>query len=288
MTRKKSKKINWRAFTSMLILFSFLVIGITGIVLYFAPPGRIAHWSNWKFISLTKEGWQAVHTIFSFTFIATAVFHLKFNWKPLMAYLKKKIQEGRKVRKEFAFSGILSIAILTFTLAEVPPFSTVMDWGAALSNSWANEQTEPPVPHAESMTLEELSKATQIPLQEVLKQLKQAGIEPENTNSIELRDLAAQYALTPQQLYEEILAHKKTASASVTVGGGYGRKNISEICEDINTPISICLEKLRSHGIGATADSNIRELASKHSKNPIDIVSMMQSNDSKLAQRKSD
>jgi hypothetical protein len=40
------KKINWRSFTSIYMGFSFILMALTGIVLYIAPPGRVAYWSN--------------------------------------------------------------------------------------------------------------------------------------------------------------------------------------------------------------------------------------------------
>lgn len=113
MATKQNMKLNWRAFTSILILFSFLIIACTGIILYLVPPGRIAHGSNRTLFALTKEGWQAVHKILSFTFIIAAIFHLNFNRKPLMAYLKRKIEEGARVREELGFAGSVT-AIVSF------------------------------------------------------------------------------------------------------------------------------------------------------------------------------
>lgn len=81
---------NWRSFLSVYMGFSFLIMTVTGIILYIAPPGRVAHWSNWTLAGLLKEEWQAIHTIFTFIFIAAGVLHIIFNWKPLLSYLRKK------------------------------------------------------------------------------------------------------------------------------------------------------------------------------------------------------
>lgn len=145
----KKKKFNWRAFISMYISVSFLIMVVSGVILYFAPSGRVAFWSIWKFWGLTKDEWQAVHTIFTFIFVIAAGFHLFYNWKPFVSYLKEKMQSRLKLRREFSFSVIVTALIFILTLAQIPPFSTVMDFGEELTESWETNQTEPPEPHAE-------------------------------------------------------------------------------------------------------------------------------------------
>lgn len=277
MTNKQSRAINWRAFTSMFILFSFLIIGISGIILYFAPPGRIAHWSQWTLTGLTKESWQSVHTIFAFTFIITAIFHLKFNWKPLMAYIKKKLAEGQtKVRKELALSALVSVGLLVLTLVSAPPFSTIMSWGEALSNAWADENTEPPIPHAELMTLEKLAQNMQIPLSDFLQGLQEAGIRAEPASII--GDLARENEMTPSQIYAR-LPKQNVPDTGIIAGGGYGRKTVAEVCKSMQKPVSRGLQNLKQQGIEATPDTNVRELASRYDLKPIDIVKILQATD---------
>ncbi len=52
MTDKK-KQFKIRAFTAMMMLLSFVLETISGIVLYIVPPGRVANWTNWKIWGLT-------------------------------------------------------------------------------------------------------------------------------------------------------------------------------------------------------------------------------------------
>jgi len=56
-----------------------------------SPPGRYAHWVNWEIWGFSKESWQAIHTVFSYTFVILSVFHLfTINWKVFLSYFKKK------------------------------------------------------------------------------------------------------------------------------------------------------------------------------------------------------
>jgi hypothetical protein len=149
----KSGRFNTRAFTSLYMVISGLFIAATGLVLYLAPAGRVAHWVDWRFIFLTKEQWQAVHTIFSLIFVIAVVLHLYFNWAILWSYLKNRMKAGVRMKRELGTAALFTLAVFGLTLFGIPPFKTVMDFGTYLTDSWATEQTEPPVPHAEELTL---------------------------------------------------------------------------------------------------------------------------------------
>jgi hypothetical protein len=69
-------KFSWKAFISFGLTYSFIIIIVSGVMLYMSPPGRYAHWVNWKILGFTKEGWQAIHTVFSYTFVILSIFHL--------------------------------------------------------------------------------------------------------------------------------------------------------------------------------------------------------------------
>jgi len=281
MTKEKSKRFHGRSFTSFIIVFSFLIMSLSGIFLYFAPPGRVAHWSRWTFLALTKEQWQAVHTILSLVFVIAAIFHIYFNWSILIGYIKKKLQQGINKKRELIWSSILIVVLTVFTVAEIPPFSTVMDWGEDLSNSWSNEQTEPPIPHAELMTLEELAKAVNLPLGQILQNLQNSGIKIEN-NSVIVKDIADKYNITPQELFEKMNLQNKSKDSldhniGSGVGSGYGMKTVAEICEVFGVEIQKGLDRLTEEGIEAKAGDKIKDIAIENNILPIDVVNIISS-----------
>jgi len=67
---------NFRSFTAFILTWTFLTLVVSGAVLYIAPPGRIANWTRWQLIILTKEQWQAVHTLTAVAFLVGGLFHL--------------------------------------------------------------------------------------------------------------------------------------------------------------------------------------------------------------------
>jgi len=100
------KKFSWKAFISFGLTYSFIIILVSGIMLYMSPPGRYAHWVNWKMFGLTKEGWQAIHTVFSYTFVILSIFHLfTINWKSFLSYFKGKTQNGINKKRELYLSS---------------------------------------------------------------------------------------------------------------------------------------------------------------------------------------
>ena len=46
MNQNAPARFQWRAFVTLFVTLSFLLIAVSGLVLYVAPPGRVAHWSS--------------------------------------------------------------------------------------------------------------------------------------------------------------------------------------------------------------------------------------------------
>lgn len=275
MEPRKTSAFYWRAFVTFYVVISFLVIALSGIVLFISPPGRIANWSEWRFAWLQKANWQAVHTIFAFLFVVMVAFHIYFNWRVIVAYVKTKLDAGIRRGRELALASGVAVTVLAATLGGVPPFGTVMSFGETVKNSWGSSANEPPVPHAELWTLAKLAETTKIPLDRALANLKQKGIEPESAE-VTLATLAGRHKMTPMEVYMAAVGDATPAPIPLAEGGGYGRRTVREICTQGNIPVEAGLERLRQNGIEATPESNIRDLAQKAGKRPIDIVQLLQ------------
>ncbi len=264
---------NRKAFVSFIVTFIILILGFTGIILYFSPPGRIAHWVEWRFLGLTKEGWQAVHTIFSFIFVIAAGFHLYYNWVVFKNYLKSKLRAGIKMGRELAVSGTLIAGVLVLTLAEVPPFSSVMDFGSYLSDSWASQETEPPVPHAELMTVKELSGELKVDLNRALRQLNQAGLRGVDS-LIVIEALAKRNGITPREIAAKISALSGAAAVS-GAGYGYGRMTVGQAAEKLGIPPATAARRLSAAEIRYAPDENLREIAEHNDRTPLQLADII-------------
>ena len=142
------RKINWQIFISLNLLFTFVLMLLSGLILYFKPEGTVARWLDWKILGVDKSGWESLHTVFSFIFLAFALFHiLKVHLKNIRAYMLNYKPRGG--RRELYISLLISFLFLMGTLLYLPPFHMIYQAGNILSDQWAgmvqveNETVEP-------------------------------------------------------------------------------------------------------------------------------------------------
>lgn len=248
---------------------------LSGFVLYLAPPGRIANWSNWKYIGLLKSEWQAVHTIFTFIFVAAIGFHLYFNWRSILAYLKTKIDAKTKPRKEIFFATLLSILVFALTLNNSVPFSSVMNFGESLKESWSAQTDEPPIPHAEEQSLTKFAQTINFPKDKLVNSLKDKGIKVESETRT-IKEISALNNITPNELYKIVSETSGKHLPAQTQGGrGYGRKTIAQLCGEFNLTENEGVNRLKTAGLLVEKDDKLKDVASRYNLTPIDIANII-------------
>lgn len=269
-----STKFSWRAFTSLYITLSFLIMIVSGIILYIAPPGRIAKWTYIPILGLEKEQWQALHTIFTFLFIIANGFHLYFNWNSFISYLKDKKIKVFRLRRELISAFFITAGIFYLVLMNIQPFKGVIEFGEAKKIEWSNDSVEPPVPHAEEMTIGELANTMNVDPEEYLLRLERQRISAE-INSV-VKEIARKNEISPQQIFEKLRVQENSTTDHGEVKKGYGRMTVIQICNERNIRLENALLKLNDEGIKAQAESKLRELAQECNKSPIEIVKIIE------------
>lgn len=161
--------------TTFLLTVSFFVDVISGIILYIAPPGRIAHWTNWTCWMLDKEQWEAIHTIFGYVLFIVIGMHLYYNWKVFTRYVWDKMRKALNLKWELGTAALIGMGVFAGTLWNLPPFSTTMDFGENAKSSWEENKTKPPFPHAELMSLKEFANQVHWPLDQIFNVLEAKG-----------------------------------------------------------------------------------------------------------------
>ena len=270
------KRFNWRAFTSWYIVFSFLVMIISGLILYTAPPGRLAKWTYIPLLGLEKDQWQTIHTIFTFLFIIASGFHIYFNWSFILAYIKHKTTKNFTIKKELLTSFILAVIIFFLAAANFGPFQSVMDYGQLWTDSWDTGQIQPPIPHAEDLTLHEIADLIDQPADSLKNILQSNKIKVENSKK-RLKDLAKENDHSPQEIYQLLeKPQKETHSQGRNqTGRGWGRKTIRQLCQEMNIDETAALMNLKTKGIEAAAESKIKEIALEHNLRSSEVVSIL-------------
>ena len=221
----KKKRFSWRAFISLGLFIAFLMLFVSGIILYLAPPGRVANWTNWQILGLSKQDWQNQHTLFSLAFAILSIFHLfSINWKAFWSYIVAKAHAGPG--RPIEIFSILFLALLfgIGTHLKIQPFSTVIDFGDALSESWEEQQQSPPIPHMERMTLREIAERFtrgQSP-ESLQKQLEEAGITAPSLDQT-LESIARENNTSAQEVYK-LLGIDAVPKSGIGKGKGKNRR----------------------------------------------------------------
>jgi hypothetical protein len=280
------KSYSFRTFTSFILAWTFLALVASGAVLYIAPPGRIANWTRWQLIILTKEQWQAVHTLTAIVFLIGGLFHiLKFNWKAFIAYLRRKTDAGLTFRYEIIASLALFLAVLAGTVAQQPPFAAVMATGESIRQLWENPERTPPIPHMEEMTLRELAVNMQMEPDKLFQSLQKLGYAAYGQEEL-LQQLANRYQKSPVQIYDALRSHDPAAAANHepaasggSAGGrGQGFKTLAALAGEYGLTAESAVSRFADRGIEAKADEKMRDIAERSGRKPYELIEILKGN----------
>jgi len=266
---------NFKAFTSFLLTVAFFVSVLSGIMLYIAPPGRFANWTNWQILGFSKTQWTAFHIVFITLFIIAGVFHIfYFNWKPLWGYIKRKTRQGIYFKRELWIALLISLVLGVGTWAKIPPMISVVDLGDYITDSWETSEEQPPESHAELFTLQEFSDKIEQPLASVMDKLREKGYAPEGGDQT-LEDLAEQHSVAPVDIYD-LFSEAAEEAGVVKTGGGYGRMKLDKLAEELGMTVEEAQTRLAAAGIeGAKDNQTLREIGDANDKTPVDVFNAL-------------
>jgi len=278
----KKRKFKFRAFIALMMLWSFVLETVSGVVLYIVPPGRIANWTNWKLWGYTKHQWAAMHTIFGYVFLIFAVWHIYYNWKPILNYIRSKVKAGLRMRMELTLSLLITVLVFIATVISLPPFSTVMDIGENFKNSWEESQREPFVPHAELMRFDEFVEQIGIPEEQALQTLKAAGITITDRET-PIKDIAEENNVAPSEIHnllirslsKEMQDRLTEAEKHQPGGSGFGMKSLEQVAVELDMSAEGAVKILESNGITARKEDLIKTIAENNGKRPFEIVNLL-------------
>lgn len=267
-----------RGFITLLTASSFLISLVSGIILYFTPQGRVANWTHWTFWQLDKETWAAMHINSSLIFFLIIFFHIYNNWKTLTFYIRRKVSEVAGLKLELIVTLILSFFIVVASIYNLQPFGKIIQWNDDIKNYWANKASaEPPMPHAELLTVTEFSAKLNIPLETFQKKLSDKGWDFAENETI--LQIAERNQISPADLYKILITQssgRNMASGNLQHGGGWGRKSIGDVCQSMDKNVDEALKILAAKGIQASKEDNIKDVAERYNLRPFDIVEMIQ------------
>ena len=193
-----------RVLISLVTALSFLTMSLSGIAAFIVPQGRVAFWTNWTFLGLSKTQWGNIHITTSVLFLVAGIWHTWYNWAALMQYLQGI--PGR-VAASWRDLGIAFLVTAFFTAGAVtktPPLNYILNFNNWVKESWIKTPADdPPFGHAELLSLKGFCKKMYIDTGEALRELRQAGLNVKDENST-VEEIARGNKLTPANVYQLI------------------------------------------------------------------------------------
>jgi len=264
-----------RKIVSLTALASFLLTIITSFVLYIAPQGRIAYWSDWHLLGLTKTQWGNLHINLGTLFLIALCLHVFYNWKPITAYLSK----ARKVvvmTRECCLAGAITLLVGLGTFFELPPFSNFLAVSEHLKDVAARQYGEPPYGHAELSTLDTLATKAGLTPEQALAALQKAGFPADNATET-LLELSRRHQVSPQRLYSIFVPDTPSTPESLPASppSGTGNLPLADLCARYDLAIPVILRGLEAKGIKARSDMTLRQIGEANGKSPQDIYTLV-------------
>ncbi|GAB6135723.1 hypothetical protein JCM16307_12720 [Thermococcus prieurii] len=196
-----------RGVVDLLLLVVFVAIAITGIGLYLAPSGRIAHTTGWTFLGMDKDTLTNVHTYLGFVMIGLVAVHLVVGFKSMWVMLKSAFR-GSKVK---TIAGL--IIPLLLLAGGYQAFSAYVgsEESDTTYDSYYEESTNSTVYITGTMikdyTVKQLADEFNVSADALVKKLKEKGIEA--TPDEKLVEIEYKYDLDREEfkaLLEEAIA----------------------------------------------------------------------------------
>jgi hypothetical protein len=277
-----------RSFIAFLVTWAFVVLTVSGIVLYIVPQGRIAYWVQWSLLGLGKEAWGELHMLFGGVFIVTGFLHLYFNWKPFKNYLSARVAGHLKLKRELLYSLLATFLIGALSVLQLPPASWVFDLNAQIKDSWVSgPEAEPPFGHAEELSLAGFAKRQGIALPAALQSLRAQGLTIDSERD-SLTRIARANGVTPADVYV-LIKPLETPSSPVNAGvlwtealieerfagKGIGRKTLAQIADMLGMRTERVQQALRQGDNPPAAEASLRELAEARGATPIELMQQL-------------
>jgi len=303
-----------KGFASLLTTFSFTVMSISGILLFIVPQGRIAEWTDWRMLGLSKSQWGDIHITTSLMFLVAGAWHIWLNWRTLLNYFTAKRETGLMMGRELIISGVVTVFMIVGAVFQVPPLSYVLALNHAIKQAWiVDKDHEPPMGHAELLTMPSFTKKLQMDPNQVSDRLKLNGITFRDTESLAL--IAKNHGTTPVKLYQlikslegsaavtgapaaepEVVANARpsgaVASASFAApagkpvytaelvddkfeGRGMGRKTLAMLADEIGFDLAKAKEKLAARNVVMKDDETLKDAATKAGVAPMEILKII-------------
>ena len=128
-----------RRVTSFIMLFSFIIMVISGVSEFISPFGRLAMMIKWKMLWLDKMQWQALHLTFMILFTVAGVIHIWLNIKPIKIYLKNRAKKMIFFTKEMSIALVITAILFIATIEKFEPIDNFVKLNKSFNSYWIEQ-----------------------------------------------------------------------------------------------------------------------------------------------------
>jgi hypothetical protein len=306
-----TQALHTKGFASLLTTFSFTVMTVSGILLFIVPQGRIAEWTNWTILGLSKPDWGNIHITTSLMFLIAGAYHIWCNWRTLVNYFTTKRNSSLMMRRELVISAVVTLFFVVGAVYQVPPLSYVLEANNAIKMAWiVDKDHEPPIGHAELLTVKSFTKKMQIDFDQATAALNKGGIQFAENESLAV--IAKKHKLSPVQVYQLIKPLEGSALVTVAApaqggelmhaslqvpangaapakqqvyteelvderfeGRGMGRKTLAMITGEAGMDLAVAKKKLVARKMEIRDGETLKDAAARMGTAPIELLKIV-------------
>lgn len=124
----RRRRFDYRGLITYLVLFGFLALLASGVVMFAAPTGRIARQIDWTLLGLDRAGWQTLHLSFAVIFVVMGFAHLACNWRGLLHHLRDRVSRHLTLKWELVLALLVTAWLAVSAVWALPPVNALHDW----------------------------------------------------------------------------------------------------------------------------------------------------------------
>lgn len=310
MSDKQTRRLHLRGFISLLTALSFLIMTVSGVILFITPQGRIAYWLDWTFLGISKTQWGDMHITTSLLFALAGLWHTWLNWRALVSYFHDKVKKAVALKAELAVAALITLFCTVGGIYKTPPLSYILSLNDFIKESWVKTpEDEPIISHAELLSLKNFLKRVDIELEPALAELNRQGIKVSGPDE-KLLDISRNNGKSPAAIYKilKTLEGEKTSPPAITPatsqapqpvtqqeiavkktpaapqlwtaelvqqqfeGKGVGRKTLADICNDYRLDQATIIKKLADRKISMKPNDTLKKVSDERGELPIEIL----------------
>jgi hypothetical protein len=205
-----------RVLISLVTALSFVAMSLSGIAAFIVPQGRVAFWTNWTFLGLSKAQWGNIHITTSVLFLIAGIWHTCYNWTPLVQYLRAVPGRMTASWRDLTIAALVTAFFTIGAVTKTPPLNYILNFNNWIKDSWVKTPADdPPFGHAELLSLKGFCKKMYINTSDALAELRQAGLKVPDEN-VSIEQIARNNSMTPARVYQFIKKLERPEDVIVT------------------------------------------------------------------------